>query len=115
MALSLLRKWQEEERPVQAALLFGKTKCTVFGRIGKIDTVQILVDNSSHDEMGNRYGLLVRLADVLRFHFEDARFFSQRSPEIMEQVDQTFESFLMIDLGPCKCSIMACRLPGELP
>jgi hypothetical protein len=115
MAVSLLRKWQEDGRVVQAAVSFGRTRCTVLGRIERINGDEIWIDGSSEDEHGEKYGLILRFADVSRISFEDARFFSQHGRDVQEQVDEAFESFLSIDLGPCKCSIFACRLPDEIP
>lgn len=114
-ALSLLRKWQEEKQLIQAALIFSKTRCSILGRVERIDSDQIQIDGSSLDEFGNRYGLLLQLADVLSFSFGDARSFSQPDPDVAEQVDRTYDSFLSIDLGPCKCVVFACRPPSVHP
>jgi hypothetical protein len=115
MALSLLRKWQEEERLVQGSITFQKTRCGVIGRIEQLDGEQVRIDASSTDELfGLQRGLILRFADVLGFNFEDSRFFSQQQHEMAKQIDEAFESFLSLDLGPCKCVLFACRLPSEL-
>jgi hypothetical protein len=117
-ALSLLRKWHEDKYLIQGSLLFGKTRCMFFGHIREIDD-QIWIDGSSREQLGDRYGLILRLADVLRFSFEDTRFFAQLAPgldpSLSEQVEQSYESILMLDLGPCQCAMFASSDSGVLP
>jgi hypothetical protein len=122
MALSLLRKWQEEERLVLASITFGKTRCMVLGRIEQLDDEQILIDGSSTEEpFGKHRGLILRFGDVLTFSFDDARLFSEQAPDIATQIESVAESFLSLDLGTltlgviAKSTLFALRLPSELP
>jgi len=105
MALSLLRKWQEEDRLVQAALVLGGTRCMIIGSITRIDTDRIWITNSTEDGLKEHNGLIIQIADVLRFSFEDTRFLSKQDANLAKKLEESFECSLSLDMGACKCAI----------
>jgi hypothetical protein len=116
-ALSLLRKWQEEKRLVQAHLSSGgNSGSMILGRIEQIDAEWIKIDGQSRDRLGRQYGLTIALDEVIRFSFEDKRFVEQaeRRPQVLESVKQVFDSFLFVELDWCTCTIAVFNLPDEL-
>jgi hypothetical protein len=96
-ALSLLRKWQEERRIIQASLtLSEKTSCSVVGRIEHLDSDSVRIDLRSKFHVGVYTGISVDLMAATGFIFEDTRFTAEH--EQAAKIAKSYEGFLFVML-----------------
>jgi hypothetical protein len=111
-AVSLLRKWQQERRMIQASLIFSATtNCCAIGRLEHVDAQPVRIDARSIDRIGHHRGLLLDLSEAKGFNFHDSR---DAPPDYAEQLQQAYEAFLFIELDGCLCEIYAAKTGDEI-
>lgn len=113
-ALSLLRKWQDEKRLVQAGLVLSETtSCCIIGRIEHVNTESVTIHAVGGDEgqLDRHSGLSFDLVSVRKFAFEDWR---DAPPQHTEALRIAYEGFLFISFDDYRCEVYACKTPDEL-
>ena len=107
----MLRKWQQERRIIQAALVFSETtNCCIVGRIKHVDSRSLKIDASSLQAGGHVQGLSLNIFDAIALSFEDWR---DAPTEYAEQLRQDFDSFLFVDADGFRCEIYATKTGAE--
>jgi hypothetical protein len=110
-AFSLLKKWRDERRVIQAGLIASqKTGACALGRIEHLDNESVRIDAGSIRKIGRRNALTLEFSEAMTFRFEDWR---DAPPDLAEEIRQTFESFLFIELGNCNCELYAAKTGDE--
>jgi hypothetical protein len=113
-ALSLLRKWQQERRLMEGKAFFDdKISSNVLGRIENVSTEEVTIDDRSFVTGSTRYGMIVYLASVTRFSFEDHRF--AEGLEEADQIRESYEGFLFLKFaGGGVVHLLAARTGNEI-
>jgi hypothetical protein len=106
-ALSLLRKWREENRLIQCFLIFSATtSACIVGHITELTDDFIRVTSAP------RCGIQFSLSDAQGISFEDWR---EAPPEHAEQLKEAYEAFLSVRFRNYHCELYAAKTVGELP
>lgn len=106
-ALSLLRKWREENRLIQCTLVSSKTtSASVVGRITELEIDSVRVTAAPH------CGVLFTLSDALELNFQDWR---DAPAEDAQQLKEAYEAFLFVRFHDCNCEVYALKTVDELP
>jgi len=112
LALSLLDRWREENRLVQAGLHAPgatKTYCAIVGRIQRADQDSVTISSVENQR------LLLSISDVARVQFEDSRGVPERFPDEREQMREFYEGVLLFQLySGCRTTIAALKTPDEM-
>jgi hypothetical protein len=113
-AFLLLKKWRDERRLLQGSLFFSETtNACIVGRIEALTPSSVRIDAQSVSRrFGANAGLLLNLAEVIRFEFEDSR--ALPTGEDMAQFRQNYEGFLLMTFPGFSAQILAVRTDDEI-
>ena len=112
-ALTILRKWQQEGRPIQASLsISGRISSSALGRIQQIGADGLIkIDGSSMFHTGRLNSIAFELFQVIEVRFEDWR---NAPPEHAQQLRDVYDCFLFMNFGHYNCEFYATKTADEL-
>jgi hypothetical protein len=112
-ALSLLRKWQDENRLIQCSLVSSETlMCGLVGRLVSVDNSECRIDASSLTASGKVAGMIFSPSEASEWFYQDYR---DAPPEFAQKLEAAYDGQLFIAFQHCHCEIFAMKTTEELP
>jgi hypothetical protein len=120
-AVSLLRKWKEDQRLIQCYFRDSQNEPTessvsVIGRVEEINELYTRIDSRSFPKMvrGDLYGCALNLDNALSFTLMDHRSMNADDPS-KNTVEKSIEMILVVALrSGCFCELRAAKMTDEL-